>query len=52
MLGAILVIVGLLVWLLAAAPIIGIILIVIGLLLLFAGPYSYSYGWHGRRAPP
>jgi uncharacterized membrane protein len=52
MIGLILVIVGLCVWLLAAAPVIGLILIVIGLVLMVAGPYSYSYGWHGRRAPP
>jgi hypothetical protein len=52
MIGIVLVIVGLLVWLLAAAPLIGIILIVIGLCLMLTGPYSYGYGWHSRRAPP
>jgi hypothetical protein len=52
MIGAILVIAGLLIWLLAGLPLVGIILLVIGLCFLFAGPYSYSYGWHGRRAPP
>ena len=52
MIGAILVIAGLMVWLLAGLPIFGIILIVIGLLFLFAGPYSYSYGWGPRRGPP
>jgi len=51
--GLLLIVIGLLVWLLAAMPLLGLILIIIGIVLLFApGPfYGYSY-WHGRRAPP
>jgi uncharacterized membrane protein HdeD (DUF308 family) len=51
MIGIVLFLLGLVVLLFVSFPI-GIILIVVGLLLMFAGPYSYSYGWHGRRAPP
>lgn len=51
--GALLIIVGLLLWLLGGWFLVGIILIVLGVILLFApGPwYGYGY-WHGRRAPP
>jgi hypothetical protein len=52
--GLILIIAGLLLWLLGGYFVIGIILIVIGLLLLFApwpGAYGYGY-WRGRRGPP
>jgi hypothetical protein len=47
-----LIILGILIWLLLS-PIIGIILIVIGIVLLFvpAVPYGYS-SWRGRRGPP
>lgn len=51
--GLILIIAGLLLWLLGGFFIVGIILIVIGLLLLFApwpGAYGYGY-WRGRRGP-
>jgi hypothetical protein len=51
--GLILIIVGLLLWLLGGWFLIGIILIVLGVVLLFApGPF-YGYGWYrGRGAPP
>jgi hypothetical protein len=52
--GLLLIVLGLLLWLLAGWSIVGIILIVIGILLLFApwpGAYGYGY-WSGRRAPP
>jgi hypothetical protein len=51
--GLVLVIVGLLLWLLGGYFVLGVILLVIGLILLFApGPF-YGYGyWRGRRGPP
>ena len=51
--GLILIIAGLLLWLLGGYFIIGIVLIVIGLVLLFA-PYDGAYGYtryRGRRGP-
>lgn len=47
-----LIVAGILIWLLLS-PIIGIILVVVGVVLLFvpAVPYGYS-SWRGRRAPP
>jgi len=49
--GLALIIIGLLVWLLLS-PIIGIVLIIIGVILLFvpAAPYGYS-SWRGRGGP-
>lgn len=53
MIGIVLVVAGLLVWLLAGWTILGIILIILGLVLMFApGPwYGYSH-YRGRRGPP
>jgi hypothetical protein len=51
--GLALIVIGLLVWLLLS-PLIGIILVIIGVILLFApihGTYGYS-DWRGRRRPP
>lgn len=47
-----LVVLGIVIWLLVS-PLLGIILIAIGLVLFFvpAVPYGYST-WHGRRGPP
>lgn len=44
--GLVLLIAGLLLWLLGGFFLIGIILIIIGLVLMFAGPYPY--GGRGR----
>lgn len=51
--GLLLILIGLLLWLLAGWFVVGLILIVLGVVLLFApGPW-YGYGWYrGRRAPP
>lgn len=48
--GLVLIIAGLLLWLLGGYVIVGVVLLVIGLVLLFApGPW-YGYGWYrGRR---
>jgi hypothetical protein len=51
--GLALIVIGVVVWLLLS-PIIGIILVVVGLLLFIApihGTYGYS-DWRGRRSPP
>ena len=45
---ALLIIVGLLVWLLTVYNTLGIILLVIGVILAVAG---YPAGWYGRRVP-
>jgi hypothetical protein len=52
--GVVLIVVGLLLWLLAGYFVIGLILIIVGVLLLFAPwPGAYGYGWYrGRGAPP
>ena len=49
--GLLLVVIGLLVWLLLGAMLLGLILIIVGIVLLFvpAVPYGYS-SW--RRGPP
>ena len=51
--GLALIIIGLIVWLAAELFWVGIILIVLGIVLLFApGPF-YGYGWYrSRGAPP
>lgn len=52
--GVLLIIAGLLLWLLGGYFVIGLVLIVLGVLLLFApwpGAYGYGY-WRGRRGPP
>jgi hypothetical protein len=51
--GLLLIVLGILLWLLAGWSVVGVVLIVIGVVLLFApGPfYGYSY-WQGRRPPP
>jgi hypothetical protein len=51
--GLILIIAGLLLWLLGGYFVIGLVLLIIGVVLLFApGPfYGYSY-WRGRRGGP
>lgn len=51
--GIVLIIAGLLLWLLGGWFVLGIVLIVLGVLLLFApwpGAYGYGY-WQGRRGP-
>jgi hypothetical protein len=51
--GVLLIVAGILIWLLLS-PLIGIILVVVGVILLFApihGTYGYS-DWRGRRSPP
>jgi hypothetical protein len=51
--GLALIVVGIIVWLLLS-PIIGIILVIVGVLLFIApihGTYGYS-DWRGRRGPP
>lgn len=52
--GLILIVLGLVLWLALGWAILGIILIVIGCLLLFAPwPGAYGYGYYrSRRAPP
>jgi hypothetical protein len=49
--GLALIIIGLLVWFLLGAVVIGIVLVVIGIVLIFVpgAPYGYS---HYRRPPP
>ena len=51
--GLILIIAGLLLWLLGGYFIIGLVLIILGVLLLFAPwPGAYGYGYYrGRRGP-
>jgi hypothetical protein len=50
--GLLLVIAGLLLWLLGGYFVIGIVLIVLGLVLFFAWPGGYGYGYYrGRRGP-
>jgi hypothetical protein len=50
--GFALIVIGLLLWLLAGYFIIGLILIVVGSLLLFAPwPGAYGYGWYRGRRP-
>lgn len=51
--GLLLIIVGLLLWLLTTWDVVGIVLIVVGVLLLFAPwPGAYGYGYYrGRRGP-
>jgi hypothetical protein len=50
--GLLLVIAGLLLWLLGGYFVIGIVLIVLGLVLFFAWPGGYGYGYHrGGRGP-
>lgn len=49
--GLILVVLGLILWLAGGWFILGIILIAVGIVLMFTGPYGY--GWYrGRGAPP
>lgn len=50
--GLLLIVLGIVLWLFVSS-VVGIVVIVIGVVLLFApGPfYGYSY-WHGRRSPP
>jgi hypothetical protein len=51
--GAILIVAGLLLWLLGGYFTIGLILIVIGVLLLFAPwPGAYGYGYYRNRRGP
>jgi len=47
-----LIVLGLVIWLLLS-PLLGLILLVVGLILLFvpAVPYGY-HSWHGGRRPP
>lgn len=50
--GLALILIGIVIWLLLS-PLLGIILVVIGIILLFVPgvPYGYS-SWRGRRGPP
>lgn len=49
--GIALILIGVLVWLLLS-PLIGLILVVVGILLLFAPwPGAYGYGWYRGRRP-
>jgi len=50
--GLALILIGIVIWLLLS-PLLGLILVVIGIILLFipAVPYGYS-SWRGRRGPP
>lgn len=50
--GLLLIILGIVIWLLVS-PLIGLILVLVGLVLLFVPgvPYGYS-SWRGRNGPP
>lgn len=51
--GLVLILAGLLLWLLGGWFLIGIILIILGLVLLFApGPFYGYHSWRGRGGPP
>lgn len=50
--GLLLIILGIVIWLLLS-PLIGIILVVLGIILLFVPGSPYGWGWYrGRGAPP
>lgn len=46
--GLLLIVLGLVIWLLAS-PLIGLILIIIGIILMFAPGTPYGYGWYRGR---
>lgn len=51
--GLVLIVAGLLLWLLGGWTVIGVVLIIVGVLALFA-PWDGAYGynrWHARRGP-
>ena len=50
--GLALILIGIVLWLLLS-PLLGLILVIIGLILLFVPAAPYGYGWYrGRRPPP
>lgn len=50
--GLLLIVLGLIIWLLLS-PLIGIIMVIVGVILLFVPAAPYGYGWYrGRRGPP
>lgn len=50
--GLALIIAGILVWVFLS-PLIGLILVIVGVILLFVPGAPYGYGWYrGRRGPP